>query len=310
MGNVFEVGVRGGMECEDLDVLESDRFQHRGHCRETHPVQGRVDDLQFSRAGNALGRDVLDECRVDLVLAVDDLALFDRPGKGDPLDPGDLLHPLDRSRVVRRQKLSTGRPVDLHRVVAGRVVTGGDHDPARAILVTHGKGQLGRASVSVEEIDGEARRRHDLGTQLGEMPRAMPRVVRNGARQRLARSLLLDVVGQPLGTLADRAVVDGVGADRIHATSPAAGPEGDDRPEGVVQLLPHAGGQMLGDLRGVFLQMGFGQPGSDVLDGLGGNLPLGCGGVELRQGRLCINHVLGRDVFASRCGRHDVNPLF
>ena len=61
--------------------------------------------------------------------------------------------------------------------------------------------------------------------------------------------LLLHVVGQALGALADRAIVDRVGADRVHPPAPAAGAEGNDRPEDVVERLPLARLDHLGHLR-------------------------------------------------------------
>ena len=36
--------------------------------------------------------------------------------------------------IVRRQQLAAGRPIGFHRVVAGRVVAGRDHDAATAML--------------------------------------------------------------------------------------------------------------------------------------------------------------------------------
>ena len=75
--------------------------------------------------------------------------------------------------------------------------------------------QLRRAAIALQEINREAGRRHDLGAQPGEVIGAMPRVVGDRARQRRAvAERVLHVVGQSLRTLADRAVVDGVRADR------------------------------------------------------------------------------------------------
>ena len=52
------------------------------------------------------------------------------------------------------------------------------------------------------------------------------------------------IVGQALRALTDRAVVDGVGADRIHSSAAAAGAERDHRPVDVVEFLP--GGRLRG----------------------------------------------------------------
>src|SRR6185503_6375303 len=87
-----------------------------------------------------------------------------------------------------------------------------------------------------------------------------------------------------LSTLSNRPVIDDVAADGVHLASPAAGTERDDGPEGVVELLPFAGGDVLGDLPGVFRIARIGEPDLDVC---------GCGGsyffrsrceVELQQG--------------------------
>ena len=176
----------------------------------------------------------------------------------------------DRIGVVRRQQLAAGGPVDLHRVVAGRIVAGRDHDAAIALLVAHGERELRRAAVAVEEVDREAGRGHDLGAQLGEVAASggacRRRWRRTSGLVRFGR-LLLDVVGQALGAFADGAVVDGVAADRVHPPAASAGAEGDDGPEDVVQLLPFAGGQVLGHLGGIVGQVRLGQPGADVLHG-------------------------------------------
>ena len=122
----------------------------------------------------------------------------------------------------------------------------------------------------LQEIHREAGGRHDLGAQPGEVLGAMPRVVGDRARQRRAvPERVLHVIGQPLGALADRAVVDRVRADRIHLAAPAAGAERDHRPEHVVEHLPLAGRDVRGDFVGVFGVARLGEPGADVLGGRG-----------------------------------------
>ena len=107
--------------------------------------------------------------------------------------------------------------------------------------------------------------------------------------QRLAADLVLHVIGQPRGALADGAVVDGVGADGVHLAAPPAGAEGDRRPEGVVQFLPAAGGEVLGHRRGILGQIGLGEPDADVARGPGRELPLGRGRFQLCQGAVRVH---------------------
>ena len=93
---------------------------------------------------------------------------------------GDLLHEMNRIRIVGGQKLPTGGPIDLHCVIGWRIVTGGDHDAAVAFFVSHGERQLGSAAIAIEEINCKAGGNHDLAAQFGEMPGLMPGVVGDG----------------------------------------------------------------------------------------------------------------------------------
>ena len=63
-------------------------------------------------------------------------------------------------------------------------------------------------------------------------------VARHAGAAAVAIFALFHVVGQPLGGFADRAIVDGVAADRIHAAAAAAGAEGNRGPEGLFQFRP------------------------------------------------------------------------
>ncbi len=72
------------------------------------------------------------------------------------------------------------------------------------------------------------------------------------------------VVGQPLGALADGAVVDGVGSNGVHLAPPPARAERNNGPEGVVELLPLFCGNMLGHLVGIVGVLGFGEPGANI----------------------------------------------
>ncbi len=74
-------------------------------------------------------------------------------------------------------------------------MTGGDYDAAIALFISHGKGQLGRAAVSVKEINREAGGGHDLGAEFGKMPGLMAGVVGDGAGKGAFFYLLLDIVG-------------------------------------------------------------------------------------------------------------------
>ena len=157
----------------------------------------------------------------------------------------NLVHPhhtIDDALVVRRQDLHAAGPVDLHGIVAGWIVAGRHHDPAGAVRHPHRKRELGRAAVTAEKGDPEARCQQHLGTELGKVLRAMPGVVGNRTGRGLIRwQDTLDVIGESLGALADRPVVDRVGAHRKHPAATAAGAEWDHRPEDVVEFLPLPG---------------------------------------------------------------------
>ena len=83
----------------------------------------------------------------------------------------------------------------------------------------------------------------------------MARVVSDyGAKRRGFWSRFIeleDVIGQALHAFGHGAIVDGIGADGIHFAAAAGGAEGNDGPEGVVEFLPLAGGDVIGDDRGI-----------------------------------------------------------
>ena len=265
-GHVGKVAVGRGMGPENLDIAETGLVQHRKHGRRPHAMQRRVEDFQIARAGHALGQHRPDERGVDFLLAIDHLAGGQRLGKRDALDRRDPLHPVDRRGVVGRHVLPAAGAIDLHRVVAGRIVAGGDDDAAIAPLVAHGERKLRRAAIAVEKVDRESGGGHDLGAKLGELPRAMPRIVGDGARERPVRiaqlpasascvfAHLLHVVGQPLSGLADGAFVDGIASDRIHPAAASAGAEGDGGPKRLLQFGPFFRGQVLRHLGGIIAQ--------------------------------------------------------
>src|SRR5690606_38958486 len=99
-----------------------------------------------------------------------------------------------------------------------------------------------------------------------------------------ARDVFLDVVGQPLGAFADGAIVDGVGANRIHSPAPPAGAEGDDGPKSVVERLPFLLAEVLRHLERVQGVTRLGEPFANILDRAGRQLRLPGSLVELRKG--------------------------
>src|SRR6476646_4132058 len=94
-----------------------------------------INDFQVARTGSALADDVLDEGGIDFIFAEDDFAVRERLLEINTFDFGDVHHALDNILVVRRNDLAASGPVDFYGVVAGRVVAGGDHNAAVAVLV-------------------------------------------------------------------------------------------------------------------------------------------------------------------------------
>ena len=263
IGDVRKIGVRRCLRAEKLDLFESIRRQRRQHGRRSDAMQRRIDDPQIARAGDRLLMHGPEKGGIDLGLAIDDPAGRERFGERLAVNLARVHHPVDDARVVRRQHLSAGRPIDLHGVVGGGIVAGGDHDAAIAMVIPHGERKLGRAAEAVQVKDLEPGRDHDLAAKLGEMPRLMPRVISNRTRKLpllfslwpLASRLLPNIIRchHPLSTLlTNRPIVDGVGPDRIHPPPPPAGAEGDDGPKDVVQLLPKPRANLPGDFGGIF----------------------------------------------------------
>ena len=121
------------------------------------------------------------------------------------------------------------------------------------------------------------------------MPGLMAGVVCNGTGKGAFFDLLLDVVGKPLGRFADGTIVNGVTTDRIHPAASAAGAEGNYGPKGIVEFLPLAGRYVLGDLGGVFGQVGLGKPFTDIFDRGGREFSLLAGGFQLFECVFCIS---------------------
>ena len=161
--------------------------------------------------------------------------------------------------IMRRPHLSAVGPEDLDCVVRGRIVAGGDHDAAIALVVANRDSQLRRAANPVVKIDAEARGDHDLGRELGELARTMPAVVGDRATQR--RGVVRDfddVVGQRLDGFANSALVDRVAANRVHPPATSGRTKGNGFPKGPLEFAPTLLEHMLGNLQSELLVSGIG----------------------------------------------------
>lgn len=227
-------------------------------------MQRRINDLQIARSVDALFEHRRNIGGVDFLLAIDDLAGGQPLGKVHALDVGDFLHVADGSGIVGRQKLPAAGPVDFHRVVRRRIVAGRDHDAAVAFFMSHAERQLRRAAVAIEEIDRELGGGHDFRAQLGKMPGIVPGIVGNDTGERTCFHLIFDVVGQSLGTFAYGSIINGVTTYRIHPAAAPAGAKGNYRPKGIVEFFPTGGRYVFNHLRGIFGQIWFGKPDTDV----------------------------------------------
>src|SRR5690348_10705909 len=116
------------MRTEDFNILETIGSKSRADRGFAHAVEWRENDFEISRTGESLAGNGLGESAVYLLLAEDDLAIFDRGLEVRLLDLRRAHHPLDNRLIVRRDNLRAARPVDLHGIVARRIVAGGDHD--------------------------------------------------------------------------------------------------------------------------------------------------------------------------------------
>ena len=284
--HVGEVAVRCFLWAVEPEPREAGAGEHRDDSARADAMQRRVEDGDVARAGGRLAEDGCHERRIDLILDESHAPGGDRGGEVGPLDGVDRHHPVDDPAVVRGEHLDAAGPINLDGVVAGGVVARRHHDPAGGASVADGKRQLGRASVAAQEEDPEAGGQEDLGAELGEMFGAVPGVIGDGAGWRRAGGEgAADIVGEPLGALADRSVVDGVGADREHRAAAASGAKGNHGPVGVVEILPGSlrRARRRGPVdevaeRGSELRVaGFGEPDADRLEGVIGE---GAGGVR------------------------------
>ena len=284
--HIREVAVGCFLRAVEPEPREAGAGEHRDDSTGTDAMQRRVEDRQVARPGGCLPQDRGHERRIDLRFHMGHPAVSDRGGEVGPRHGVDRHHPVDDPAVVRGEHLDAAGPVDLDGVVAGGIVARRHHDPAGGGGVADGKRQLGRAPVAAQEEDPEAGGQEDLGAELGEMFGAVPGVIGYcGGRRRAGGEGAADIVGEPLGALADRSVVDGVGADREHRAAAASGAKGDDCPVGVVEILPGSlrRARRRGPVdevaeRGSELRVaGFGEPDADRLEGVIGE---GAGGVR------------------------------
>ena len=153
---------------EKFDIGKAIGRKRRHNRRGANAMQRRIDDFQIARPGQSLIMHALDKRRVDFLLTVNNLARRQRFAERRAANLIDIHHPIDNRLVVRRQHLHAAGPINFHRIVAGRIVAGRDHDAARRIRVPHRKRQLRRAAEAVEKINLKPRRDHDLRTQLGK----------------------------------------------------------------------------------------------------------------------------------------------
>ena len=283
--DIGKVAVGLAVRGEDFDVHEAIRLPDGTNRRFTHAMQRRVNDLQVPRSGAALGHDRLNERGIHFGGTDLDLAGRHRSGEIGLPDILYIHHAFDDRLVVRRHDLAARGPVHLDRIVAGRIVAGRHHDPARALLVADQERKLRGAAIVVQEIDLEPRGDHDAGTQLGKVPRVVPRVIGDCTGQlALASQFLTHVLRQSLGAFPDRPVVNRVAADGVHPAAAASGSERNHGPEHIVQSLPQSLGHMPRDFRGIRGIPGLGQPFADVLPRAGSQLPLLQTCIQLSQG--------------------------
>ena len=82
--------------------------------------------------------------------------------------------------------------------------------------------------------------------------------------------LLIEVVGETLGALSNRSIVDRIAPNLVHPAATSARAEWDDGPEDVIQDLPLLGGDVLKHRVSVRLVARFAEPHLDVRLGRGG----------------------------------------
>lgn len=140
-----------------------------------------------------------------------------------------------------------------------------DHDSGIALEVAdREREQRSRAWLS-EQVDLEARRRQDSGTELGELRRVVPCVASDDAGATGIDPFAFDdVIGQSARTFGHRPLVQDVGPDRIHLSASTASAELEHGVERVVERLPATGLNIFEKSRAVLLEWRLGQPAADI----------------------------------------------
>ena len=142
---------------------------------------------------------------------------------------------------------------------------GGDHDPGIAVQMPDREREQGGRSRLLEKEDLEAGRGEDPGAKPGEFRRMMPRVVGDHARSARAVHLARGhIVGQSAGAFGDRALVEHIGADRVHLAAPAAGAKLEHGVKRVVELTPALVRDLLDQRDAIPGKGGFRQPAAHI----------------------------------------------
>ena len=137
-GNVREITVGHLLRAVESQFLEAGAVEHRHDGARAHAVQRRVENGDIPWAGGGLPEHRRDEGRIDLLLHA--LHAAGRDARIEALAVHGVAphHAVDDPLVVRWEHLHAACPVDLHGVVAGRIVTGRHHDAAGALRVANG----------------------------------------------------------------------------------------------------------------------------------------------------------------------------
>ena len=238
-GHVREIAVGHLLRAVEPQLLEACAVEHWHDGARTHAMERRVENGDVPRAGSGLPEHRRDKGGVNLLLHELHATTGNAGVEALAVHRVTPHHAVDDPLVVRRQHLHAASPVDLHSIVAGGIVAGRHHDAAGALRVANRVGEFRRAAEAAEKEDPKSSREQNLGAELRKVLGAVASVVGDRAGGLLAGMHdAPDVVGQALSALADRAVVDGVGADRIHPAAAAAGAEWDHRPVDIIEFLP------------------------------------------------------------------------
>src|SRR5690606_6617372 len=97
-----EIAIGLGMRSEHLDIRKAVSLEGGDHRCSPHPVQGGVENLEFTRPLRRLGEYRLNEGTIDLLLAQFNFSRGEGLVEVAPLDRLGRHHPFDNSRVVWR----------------------------------------------------------------------------------------------------------------------------------------------------------------------------------------------------------------